>query len=284
LTRHRSVVAVPILLGLAACSTLSDTQSASLGQVDDLLGRVEALQVEALVSKEQAHAAYDALHAIVAPEFQGDPLQAYTQLVQHIEHSRTQAQKFGSSIPMLKSSAENVFLQWTINLESFGNTKLRQQSQSRLAETRARYEAIITAATSAQVAYDALNSDFNDNALFLKHDFNAAAVHTIAMQVEGLTTQVQELDLRLDAAVLACKGYVEHSALRGQLSVSATELTAEPPQPATQTAPAPRRKARTTTTLPPPQPEATPAEPETTPQEPVAPIHAPAGGTPPQQG
>jgi hypothetical protein len=111
------------------------------------------------------------------------------------------------------------------------------------------------------VSYDAFNSDLNDNALFLQHDFNAGAVATIAAEVEVLVTQAQELDARLDATSSAAKSYVESNALRGQIAVAATDArptTGDPVSPDT-TATAPRKKTRTTT-LPPPQPGSTTPE------------------------
>ena len=168
MSRHHLVLAVPALLGFTACASFSSTKNDSLSQVDDLLGRVESVQVECVVAKEKSHAAYDSLRTIVSPDFQGDPVVVYSALLEKLQESRTQAAKLAGTITPLKNSAENVFLQWTTNLESFGNTRLRQQSQSRLADTRARYDAIITAATSALVSYDSLNSDLNDNALFLR--------------------------------------------------------------------------------------------------------------------
>lgn len=258
MSRFHLVLAVPALLGFAACA--STTKNDSLSHVDDLLGRVESVQVECVVAKEKSHAAYDSLRMIVAPEFQGDPTAVYTTLLEKLHESRTQAAKLASTITPLKNSAENVFIQWTANLESFGNTRLRQQSQSRLADTRARYDAIITAATTAMVSYESLNADLNDNALFLQHDFNAASVSTIAAEVEVLAAQVQELDTRLDTTIAAAKRYVESSALRGQLSVTATDVRPAPVQNTSATTTTnttmttPRRRPRATTTLPPPQP------------------------------
>lgn len=259
MSRHHLVLAVPALLGFTACASFSSTKNDSLSQVDDLLSHVESVQVECVVAKEKSHAAYDSLRSIVSPEFQGDPVVVYTTLLEKLQESRTQAAKLAGTITPLKNSAENVFLQWTTNLESFGNTRLRQQSQSRLADTRARYDAIITAATSALVSYDSLNADLNDNALFLQHDFNAAAVSTIAAEVEVLAAQVQELDTRLDNTIAASKSYVESSALRGQLSVTSTDVRPAQAAPSTNanTTTTPRRRPRATTTLPPPQPGTT---------------------------
>src|SRR6185295_8211983 len=121
---HRNLIAVPALLGLAACAAFSSTKNDTLTQVDDLLGRIETVQVEAVVSKEKAHAAFDALHGLVAPDFHGDPVVEYAALREKLAQSRDQGLKLANAIAPMKNSAETVFQQWTTSLESFGNTRL----------------------------------------------------------------------------------------------------------------------------------------------------------------
>jgi hypothetical protein len=214
----RALPAVLPALGLSAClSGFAVQDSEGLSRVDQLLNHVEHVQVEAVVTKERAHAALGSLQAVVAPGFQGDPVAAHLQLVQIIEQSLDQALAFRDSVEPLQEVGEDVFEQWTADLESFGNSAMRQRSQARLEETRSRYQDISAAAVSAQLNLDALNADLSDYALFLQHDFNAASVAMISGEVETLGERLRELDRRLDACAVACQAYVESSALRGQL-------------------------------------------------------------------
>ena len=208
-------VVLPLFLGLSAC--ISSEKSEGLTKVDDLLTRVEQVQIEALVAREKASAAFDALGAIVAPDFQGDPMLVYGDLVKKIDESKAQASKLAMSVDPMKRTADSVFQSWTADLEKFGNTNLRQQSQSRLAETRSRYSAVHDAAVAALVSINAFNSDLGDQALFLEHDFNVTAVTVIAAEIPALTSQARDLGRRLNACVSASKDYIACSALRGQL-------------------------------------------------------------------
>ena len=224
-------VVLPVLLGLSAC--MSSEKNEGLTRVDDLLTRVEQVQIESLVAREKASGAFDALGLIVAPEFQGDPMLVYDELLKQIEASKAQARKLEQTVEPMKRTADIVFQSWTMDLEKFGNTNLRQQSQSRLAETRARYSAVHDAAVAALVSINAFNADLNDQALFLGHDFNVAAVAVIAAEVPGLTSHARDLGRRLNACVTASKEYISSSALRGQMEAQpAPSVAANKPQAA----------------------------------------------------
>lgn len=216
-----AALCAPMFLGVAACSSTTE-QAESVQQVDDLLARIERVQAEALVSKEVAHTALAKLQAIVAPEFSGDATKSYAALITDVERSEQQAAALLESVTPMSASAETVFRRWTSDLESFGNTRLRQRSQARLEETRTRYLAVVRAAQAAQIAYDAYNADLGDHALFLGHDLNASAVAALRPEVSVLEEQVAELDRRFESCASAAKEYVALSALHGQLEVEAT--------------------------------------------------------------
>jgi len=226
-----SALALPVLFALAACASLPSLPGLTrkktndgLIEVDELLSRVEAVQVEAQLGRQRSGDAYEALRAILAADFDGDPVAAYAQLSDALESSKQQAEKLAKSVAPMKKTAEGVFEEWTASLESFGSTEMRQRSQTRLEESRSRYDAILTKAVSAQLAYDAFNADLEDHALFLEHDFNTAAVAAIEDEVESLGERARELDGRLQSCAAASKAYLESSALRGQLAVPGSEV------------------------------------------------------------
>lgn len=257
-----SVRLVAIAAALAGCA--SDGQkSESLGQVDSLLSSVERVQSESLLCKERSTQAYEALRTITSTDFQGDALTAHHDLTQKVEQSRNQARTLAATVAPMKQAADEVMLRWTTDLEAIGSSRLRQTSQMRLEETRRRYETVLSSVVAAQIAYDAYNADLNDHALFLAHDFNAAAVTAIQAEVETLGEQQRLLDQRLDACIAASKEYIESSALRGQLTVSTVEVKPATPAATTTTTPTPATPRRRVRTLPPPT--GTEATPTTTP-------------------
>src|SRR5262249_19735816 len=133
----------------------------------------------------------------------------------------------GANIGPLRIASEQLFNSWTTDLESFGNKSMRKRSQMRMEDTRARCEAIMTSLVASHVAYDAFNSDLHDQALFLANDFNAAAVAVTPADNAAMDDQAHELDSRLEACVAASKGYVESTAMRGQLDAPADKPAQE---------------------------------------------------------
>jgi hypothetical protein len=232
------VAAAACLLGLVSCSGLAFSKDSSgLTAVDDLLSHVERTQVEALVAKERAQEAMETLRLLVAPEFRGDPAAAHAAFVAAVEASQDQADELQDSVKPLKRTGERVFERWAEDLESFGNIAMRQRSQERLEATRTRYDAILAAAGSAQLAHDAFNGDLHDHALFLEHDFNTTSVAMIAGEMEGLRNRGRELGKRLDGLAGACQAYLEFAAPQG-------ELEPEKPVQGPVQKPAPTRKRK----------------------------------------
>jgi hypothetical protein len=221
-TATKRALVLPLVIGLAACAGKTK-KSESLSQVDDLLARVERVHVETVVSKETAHTALGSLHALVAPKFNGDPTAAHGELMTGIDRSETQARTLRSAVEPMGHTADRVFERWTTDLQAIGNSKLRQRSQTRLEETRSRYNEVVVAAKAAQIAYDAFNADLRDHALFLGSDFNSSAVDEIRPEVHALTQRIKELDERFDACSAAAQAYIQAFALHGQIGEETEE-------------------------------------------------------------
>lgn len=212
----------PVVLGISSCATTTE-QAESVHRVDDLSTQIERVQAEALVGKESAHTALAKLETLVSPSFSGDAAKSYAALVTDIERSERQAKTLLQSVAPMSESAEALFHRWTLDLESFGNTRMRQRSQTRLDETRTRYSAVLHAAQSAQISFDAFNADLRDSALFLGNDLNAGSVAAIAAEVTTLKDQVGELEARLETCANSARDYVAATALYGQVETVAPE-------------------------------------------------------------
>lgn len=224
-------LALPTLFVVSCTATTEKSQS--LQRIDDLLSQIERVQVESLVAKEKARAALDQLETLVSPGFSGDAAAIYAQLVTAIEQSETQQRTFSSAISPLSTTAEQMFLQWTADLEAFGNSRMRERSHMRLEETRARYQTVLNAANAAHVSFEGFNADLRDHALFLGHDFNSAALSSIATDVVALKERSGELDARFDTCANAAKAYVEAAALHGQVQVTGETTTTTNTAPTT---------------------------------------------------
>jgi hypothetical protein len=239
---HTSTVR-SFVAALAACAVFTacagQTQrSQSVQQVDELLTHIERVQVETAVAKDAAHAVLSDLCALVSPSFKGDAAPAFAEFMESAESCEKQGIVLKKSVEPMTRAADQLFLRWTKDLESFGNTRMRQRSQSRLDETRTRYQSILGATQAAQIALDSYNKDLRDHALFLRHDLNATSVESIRADVRLLNEQIQELDKRFDATTAAARAYVESTALYGQVSEDGESTTTTDPSATTTTSPA----------------------------------------------
>ncbi len=239
------LAAATLPLTLTSCSSTSFSFSKQsdngLNNVDELLTRVEKVQVESLVAKERVREAYKTLTDTVRPQFKGDAVKQHELLTKSIKESQKQSKALAATIPALKSAAGVVFERWTKDLDGFSNARMRQRSQERMEATREQYETLLRQTLSAQLALDAFNSELNDHALFLGHDFNAESAGLIRDDVAALESRAVELDGRLDAAIGSSKTYIASRALRGEVGGAAKDAD---PTAGTATAKGPRKRAR----------------------------------------
>lgn len=200
------------LTAVSACGIFS-SNSVGLSKVDDLVTWIERVHVDSELSKERAHITVRTLHTLIAPNFAGDLVTAYSDFVRAIELSEAQARQLHASLAAMKEAAKPVFDQWQEDLAQFSGEAMRQRSTDRLAATKQRYEAITNSGDPAIAAYDQFNSGMRDHALFLGHDFNAAAIAEIDADIRAVTKLGGELEEQLDACLDAARIYVESGAL-----------------------------------------------------------------------
>ncbi len=271
-----SILSVWVLV--AGCAGTSE-RSESVEQVDALLQRIERVQAETAVAKESAHAALNELCTLVSPNFQGDAAMAFAKFITAAEASEEQGESLRDSVEPMANAADDMFRRWTKDMEAFGNSRMRQRSQTRLDETRTRYQGIVGATQAAQIALDAFHDDLRDHALFLRHDLNATSVASLRSDVREMRQQIDGLDMRFDATVAAAREYVESAALYGQVEVqvvtpdadvrpnSTDENATNSAQPEAPLAARKRTvttlKPKAATTRPTPQPETQPAPTDT---------------------
>lgn len=303
-TTVRPFASVLCALALAAGCAGPSERSESVEQVDELLTRIERVQAETAVAKDAVHAALDELCRIVSPGFQGDAAAEFAKFIAASERSEEQGETLRDVTEPMQEAASDVFQRWTKDMEAFGNSRLRQRSQTRLDETRTRFQGIVGATQAAQISLDAFHDDMRDLALFLRHDLNSAAVASIRTDVRALNEQIRDVDTRFDATVAAARAYVESAALYGQVDVvedaEPTATPAAPPGTSASGATETSTKSATGTTTPrkrtvttlkpkaaakesrPATAEPKPAVVEPAPPAPEGPAPQPAPETPPQ--
>lgn len=230
----RSLSLMLIAMGLSACAMFGSDPSGP-AQVDDLVSRVERVYVAAELAKARAASAFERLQTIVAPDFKGEAVPAYEQLMTALELAETHVEELRASVIHMKEGGEPIFAQWTDDLQSFSDPAMRRRSLTRLVATRERYDAICATAEPALASYTRLLKSVHDHSLFLRHDLNPASLSVIHDDVQSLAKLAADVEQQFDACLQAAQTYME-----------ATSLPASPPppetQPAAETSPNPEPK------------------------------------------
>jgi hypothetical protein len=199
-------------LGLAACVQTAK-KSDGLNQVDDLLSRIEKVYVECELTDARVREAMQALAWLTSPDFEGDPLAAHAALNLAAERAQLQARELEHSIAPMKASGEALFQRWSADLESFRSASMRARSAERLAETRARYDAIVASVDPAFARLAELNTILGDSVLFLANDLNAGSIAALRGDVEAMLASAKELSTQLEVCLGAADGYMRSAAL-----------------------------------------------------------------------
>lgn len=230
-----------VLSGAGGCAT--PTKGDSLVQVDQLVTAIERVHTGSELAQEKLHGALLELHSLVSLDFGDDVVGAYGAAATAVDASGKQLLAFDQEVKKMKALADPVFKRWATDLDTFTSLELRLRSQNRLAQTRERYDAIVTTVEPAQAAFVAVQKQLSDCVLFLKHDLNAASAAALRQDVATISAATQTLDAQLLACQSAAQEYVAAVALP-----SVPEPVVEP-APAAPVAPA-KGAAKPATTKP----------------------------------
>lgn len=200
------------LLALCAC-VQSAKKSDGLNQVDDLLSRIEKVYVECELADARVREAVETLSWLTSEDFDGDPLEVHAAMALAAERADLQAKELERSIAPMKASGEALFQRWTNDLESFRSASMRARSAERLAQTRARYDAIVASVEPAFERMQELNVLLGDSVLFLANDLNAGAIADLRGDIEAMLASAKELSGQLDVCLSAADGYMRSAAL-----------------------------------------------------------------------
>ncbi len=216
-------ILLPAVLAASACSILPfGKQRDSLSRVDELLDRIEHVYVDCELSNQCVQESLDKLQQVVAPKAGGDVTVAFGDFTRAIEASEKQAKSLHDGGESMKRAAASLFEQWTRDLESFSNDRMRERSQARMADTRKRFDAIVAAIDPAKAAYDSFNQCLRDHALFLGYDLNPSSLGEIEDDVQVLNDLALKLGGELSACRAAAQAYVQSASVPERVDAAKT--------------------------------------------------------------
>lgn len=214
-----------LALPLGACA--STKQSAGLQRVDQLVTRVEAVHLQAELSKQSVYQTLLTLRPVVMPT-EGDAAALFGSFVDALAASEDRARELHAAIAPMEQSARQVFAQWEQDLRAISSDSMRERSRNRMLEARMQYDAVARSAKRASEDYTALNESMQDIALFLGHDFNPTAIALIEADALAVRERAQALGTELERCLAAAKEYAAAAAPLGVAIQPTVQETADP--------------------------------------------------------
>ena len=132
----------------------------------------------------------------------------YKKLKSDLENCESQAQTVRDRIASVEDVAQVLFDEWNKELSQYTNAQLRSASESKLRDTRQRYDQLLSAMKRAQDKMEPVLTAFRDQVLFLKHNLNAQAVASLSGTVQSLQSDVQKLINEMESSIAQADTFI----------------------------------------------------------------------------
>ena len=194
-----------IAIGLAVAAALLVTTPAVQGQanfkaIDKLIKSSQATIGQVRSARLQVEETLGSYNAIINGEVP-DNRKAYKQLSKNINPRAAARAKVRDRLAKMQENADALFADWEASLDEISSLDLRQRSQARMEETRARYDEIRVAAQEAGAEFDPFILSLRDQIVFLGNALNPAAIAELRPDAAKLNEQSEKVFATVDRAI-----------------------------------------------------------------------------------
>ena len=211
ITSMRYLGGVMLMLCLSGCSTVKYNALEKLGihKRDILVGNVEDARDAQKDAQEQFKDALERFGSVVDIEETGLK-KAYDRLSDEYEDSVDAAEDVRDEIDDVDEVANDLFDEWREEIKLYTNDTLRQDSESKLAETENRYAELAESMRVAEESMDPVLETMQNNVLFLKHNLNAQAIGSLRSTYSGLETDVDVLIQEMNRSIERSNNFIQN--------------------------------------------------------------------------
>jgi hypothetical protein len=204
--------AAPLVAGLlmAGCSSVYYGGMEKLGihKRDILVDRVDDARKSQEAAKEQFASALERFLAVTQADT-GDLQSRYDALQRELNRSETRAKAVSDRIAAIEDVAGALFREWRAELGEYTDANLRRASERQLAETRRRYDGLITSMRQAERRMEPVLGAFRDQTLFLKHNLNARAIAALGTVSADLERDIRTLIAEMERSIAEAASFIE---------------------------------------------------------------------------
>ena len=206
----RQLLVISTLLALSACKTVYYDTMEQFGvhKREILVDRIEEAQEAQEEGQQQFKDALEQFQAVV--NFDGGDLEViYNRLDAEYEDSVDAADTIRGRIDAVEDVAEDLFDEWTAELDQYSSAALRRDSERQLNQTRRRYERLRDSMRNAERTIDPVLASLKDNVLYLKHNLNARAIASLKGELNTVNDDVNALINAMQKAIDESNAFIE---------------------------------------------------------------------------
>ncbi len=175
---------------------------------DILVERVEESKDAQQQAKEQFSSALERFSEVLG--FQGGELEEkYDALKEQYDKSKARAERVSSRIRQVEDVAEDLFDEWSDEIELYTNEDMKRTSKQTLERTRDNYEQLIRAMKKAESKMLPVLDAFRDQVLFLKHNLNAQAVASLKSELVSIEADIAVLIKEMEASIAEADEFIK---------------------------------------------------------------------------
>ncbi len=207
---------IPLLVLLpAAALLLSSCDSVVLGTMEQfgvakreiLVKRVLKARQAQSESKEEFQSALEQFSSLV--NYKGGSLEStYNRLNSAYQRSETKARAVKERNNEVESVAKALFREWERELNQYSDSGLRAASARQLADTKSRYNGLMSAMRRAEGTLDPVLTKFRDNVLFLKHNLNAQVVGSLKSELRSVEINTANLISEMNRSIAEADRFI----------------------------------------------------------------------------
>jgi hypothetical protein len=199
-----------VLLSLAACQSAYYEAAEKVGyhKRDIMVDRVENSRDAQEDAQEQFQSALEQLNTLT--NFDGGDLEdIYEDMADEYEDSAEAAAEVTERIDAVEDVAGALFQEWQEEIGEYSNARFKADSQTKLAETKKRYDGMIASMRKSEAKMAPVLSALNDNVLYLKHNLNARAVASLQVEFKAIEQDIAVLIEEMSKSIAVSDAFIE---------------------------------------------------------------------------
>ncbi len=206
LSRACVMAAIVILSG---CTTIKYNALEKVGihKRDLLVGNVEDTRDAQKEAQEQFQDALERFGQVITIE-ETQLKKAYGRLNDEYEDSVDAAEEVSEEIDEVEAVADDLFEEWSKEIETYTDAVLQRNSENQLRDTQARYSEMLKTMKDAEASMTPVLNTMRDNVLYLKHNLNAQAVGSLESTFSELEGDIGILIERMNQSIARSNDFI----------------------------------------------------------------------------